>query len=659
MRHVICHSVLKALCSGQLPTWLFIVNLCLRVIAMKHLYLILVAIFTFSTYSYSQPCSTTNGTNCLCPDGTTNCDLLPDIMISWYGLITDTPTEYSQTGNGADDGRLRVTGSTPNMGFGSFTVLGTDYFICGTDTIYDPTRSIITCPNGTEPTNLLKQRIYHRNGNIVTYTDRWAGGQTYHPGHGHNHVDDWVSFSLRMEDPNQPDTLQWPIIGTGAKIGFCLMDLSNCNASYGDCRDDHHYNKGNIITSTNIPNFGMGGGVYSCNPIEQGISVGYVDIYSQYLDGMWIDIPPGTCNGDYWIVAQVDPRNNFLETNDNNNWTAIPITLTKQTPQSGTTASLTLSSDPYLCNNSTVTLTASPGSAYQWSNGLSTQSITATQPGDYFVQVTSPCGVAYSDTVTITQITPLTPLAIGDTTCLGADATLAAAGGTIYNWYNNANGDTLLQVGATYIIDTLRQNTTVYAQSVTTVGGTSFQCPSELVAVTAVVEMPTPANIIGLGAGYLDTDAPVQVFAFPATGIFSGRGISTDGNNNTWFSPSQAGANDSVAITYRYTTAAGCAADTTIYISVMHNPGVGIAELADNRLIVYPNPAQSIVTIIVPNGEFSALALFDASGKQVMETPIADNTLRYQLDISSLPKGIYLVRLNGINGSKFAKLSKL
>jgi hypothetical protein len=275
------------------------------------------------------------------------------------------------------------------------------------------------------------------------------------------------------------------------------------------------------------------------------------------------------------------------------------------------------------------------------------------------VQVTSPCGVAYSDTVTITQIVPNAPIAIGDTTCMGSAATLTATGGNIYKWYNNANGDTLLHFGASYTIDTLMEPTTIYVQSITTVGGTSFQCPSALVPVQAVVEMAPPASITGLGAGYLDTDDAVQISANPATGIFSGRGISTDGNNNTWFSPAQAGANDSVAITYRYTTAAGCAADTVIYVSVLHNPGIGITELADNRLIVYPNPAQNLVTIVIPSAEFTSLALFDASGKKVLETPIIQNNTRYQLDIATLSKGIYLIRLDGASGNKFAKLSKL
>lgn len=626
---------------------------------MSHVYTILLFL-AVSVAGYSQPCSTTNGTNCVCPDGTTNCDLLPDIMISWYGLQNDTPTEFSQTGNGADDGRLRVTGSTPNLGYGAFTVLGTDYFICGTDTIYDPSHTLTNCPNGGgSPTNLLKQRIYHRNGNVITYTDRWAGGQTYHPGHGHNHVDDWVSFTLRMQDPNEPDTLQWPVIGSGAKIGFCLMDLSNCNASPGDCRDNHLYNQGNIITSNAIPNFGMGGGNYSCSPVEQGISAGYVDIYSQYLDGMWIDIPPGTCNGNYWIVVEVDPRNNFLESNDNNNWTAIPYTLTKQMPQGNTTAALSLSTDPYLCNNSSVTLTASPGTVYQWSTGANTRSITTNQPGDYYVRVTSPCGVAYSDTVTITQISPITPNVVGDITCLGTPATLTATGTGTFNWYNNSAGDTLLYTGATYTINNVTQTTTVYVQSTTTVGGTNFQCTSALVPVVAAIETAVAPSISGLSAGYMDTDVPVQISASPATGTFIGRGISTDGNGNTWFSPTLAGAKDSIAITYRYTTAAGCTADAVIYVSVVHNPGIGITELSDNRLIFYPNPAQSIVTIVLPIGQYTSLGLFDASGRKVMDIQINNDDMRYQLDITALSKGIYLLRLDGSDGSKFGKLSKL
>ncbi|MDX2001115.1 MAG: T9SS type A sorting domain-containing protein [Chitinophagales bacterium] len=427
----------------------------------------------FSTSVYGQSCTISNGTNCLCADGTSNCALLPDLSISWYALENNSggPTEYSQSGNGANDGRLRVTGLTPNTGYGPFTVRGTDYFICGSDTIYDPSRTITTCPDGSYPKNLLHQRIYSKNGNAISYIDRWAGGQTYHPTHGHNHVDDWVTFTLRTQDPNEPDTLLWPIIGYGAKIGFCLMDLSNCQSSYGACRDVQMlYGAGNILAPSlnNIPNYGMGGGAYNCSPVEQGISVGYADIYDEGLDGMWITIPPGTCNGDYWIVAQVDPLNNFLESNENNNWTAIPFTLTQQTPSGSATATILPLGSLKLCNNGTVELQASGANSYLWSNGATTQNITVSDTGKYFVSTTSQCGAAVSDTITVTKIISAVDATQNDTTCLNTSAELTASGSGVLNWYDAVSGGTQIGTGSSVYIPSLTADVTYFVENVIT-----------------------------------------------------------------------------------------------------------------------------------------------------------------------------------------------
>lgn len=435
---------------------------------------------------WAQPCTTTNAAGCDCADGSTQCDLLPDITISWYALenYQNGPTEYSQTGNGANNGRLRVTGSTPNTGHGPLTVRGTDYFLCGTDTIYDPTRSITTCPNGDFPTNLLQQRIYRKDGANMTYYDRWAGGQTYHPTHGHNHVDDWVTFTLRREDPSEPDTLQWPIIGVGSKIGFCLMDLSNCNSSNGDCRDVQTYGQGTILTSSMIPNYGLGGGSYNCSPVEQGISVGYVDIYTEGLEGMWIDIPPGTCNGDYWIVVEVDPLNSFLESNEDNNWTAIPFTLTKQVNNGQASASVTLSDDPFLCTpGATITLSAATADTYLWSTGDTTASIEVDTPGDYFVDITSPCGNGRSDTITISSVVSAVLGTIGDTLCEPNFAAVQAFGTGDILWYTDAVGG--FNIGAGNDLQTLfdvTENTTYYAANRATIqGGTAQVGPASLI----------------------------------------------------------------------------------------------------------------------------------------------------------------------------------
>jgi hypothetical protein len=419
----------------------------------------------FIVTAWAQPCSTTNASGCLCADGNDTCLLLPDLTISWYAIINyqNGPNEYSQTGNGADNGRLKLTGSTPNIGYGSFTVRGSDYFLCGTDTIVDPNRNP-TCSNGNSPTNLLTQRVYKKMGNTMTYEDHWAGGQTFHPTHGHNHVDDWVSFTLRLEDANNPDTLSWAIVGVGSKIGFCLMDYGSCSYYNGHCRDRQvPYGQGTVLTQANFPNYGLGGGNYNCSPVEQGISSGYTDIYDEGLDGMWINIPPTACNGNYWIVAQVDPNNNFLESNENNNWTAVPITLTKQLPSGSAVASVSLSADKYLCNTETITLTASPATTYLWSTGATTQSIIVSDSGNYTVQTTSICGTATSPVIEIEKnIIELTDV-VADTSCQARAMLLTANGIGTISWYDEPTGGNLLATGNTFTTPSLNTTTTYYA----------------------------------------------------------------------------------------------------------------------------------------------------------------------------------------------------
>lgn len=400
---------------------------------------------------YAQPCSISDAKNCQCLDSTTNCDLLPDITISGYGILNhlNGPREYSQVGNGNNNGRLRLSTSTPNIGFGPLTVGAYDIWVCGTDTF---TSFPTICLDGSSPKQLIKQKIYYKNQDTMGFYERWAGSMTYHPTHGHMHVDDWAVFSLRLENPNEPDTLKWPIVGEGSKLGFCLMDYGTCGYYNGHCRDSSN----NILTAPDFPNYGLGGGQYSCSPIEQGISVGYTDIYGRNLDGMWINIPPGTCNGDYWITVEVDPNNNFVEFNEKNNWTAVPFTLIRQSSiGSGSVAiassvALGDSNKIETCISEPVILTASAATSYLWSNGDTVQKITVSQPGKYYVQTLSPCGIGFSDTLLIETIGPLKPTVITDTVCKSQKATLQAIGNGMLFWYDKIAGGNLLGTGNTY-----------------------------------------------------------------------------------------------------------------------------------------------------------------------------------------------------------------
>lgn len=422
-------------------------------------------------------CSISNATSCVCAvGGQTNCDLLPDMTISWKALSTvagsapDTPgpTEYGQSGSNA--ARLKISGSTPNIGKGNLEVRGVNAagvraFICGTDTItVSGGQQNYTCPNGVTPRQILYQRVYHKNGATMSYNDVRTGTMTYHPNHGHYHVDDWTTMTLRIQDPNEPLPTKWPIVATGAKIGFCLMDYYNCwdGSANGHCRTSQEWNGGTALTSmSSFPNNGMFRN-YACGADFQGISTGRTDLYGEWLEGMWINLMPNLCNGNYWIVAEVDPTNVFREENETNNWTAMPFTLALQrAANSGGSAFIHADKRPVVAPGRTVTLTAAPGSSHLWSNGATTRSITVSAAGSYSCTVSAPCGTLVTGTLVVTALSATAPTTTGATVLGPASATLGSTGGDP-QWYANETGGAPLASGPSFTTPVLSNSTTYW-----------------------------------------------------------------------------------------------------------------------------------------------------------------------------------------------------
>jgi PKD repeat protein/subtilisin-like proprotein convertase family protein len=254
-------------------------------------------------------CTITNGRSCKCPDGTQNCDLLPDITNS-QKVIEQNNIEFN--------GYLQIGVGTPNIGYGPIEVRGTSNCYC--DSVKVSCNRI--CPNGSSPKQEVTQRIYKKNGATITYVDKPAGSMQYHPAHGHIHLDDWTLNSLRLSGP-ESDPLKWPLIGTDKKVSFCLVNLSDCNAINGACKDKN----GNTLTYNQTGNPGMG--IISGCGTEQGIYPGYMDIYYPGFEGQ--DIFFGNiCNGWYNIVSVTDPKNLITEMDETNNTAIVPIFLFQQ-----------------------------------------------------------------------------------------------------------------------------------------------------------------------------------------------------------------------------------------------------------------------------------------------------------------------------------------
>lgn len=328
----------------------------------------------------SNPTGTYVCATCVCPGGASSCDLLPD-MISSAKEIQVNHTEVP--------GALYIANATPNIGYGPLEIYGVDTCFCGNTQV--PCNTI--CAASGEIEHMIKQRIYQKvpGTDSLTFYDRTAGTMSYHPSHGHLHVDNFANYTLRSATSN-PDATTWPIIGTGTKQSFCLINLGTCAGNYGQCKDQ----LGNVITT--VPNQGLG--FHTGCGLTQGIYAGSYDVYSLSLND---PIPlTNVCNGTYYIVSITDPENNFLESDETNNWVAVPITLTQQ----GTTANITASGPLNFCAGDSVILTSSFSSSYLWSSGETTQSIVVKNAGSYSVTVN--CGTTSStSTPVITSVIPI------------------------------------------------------------------------------------------------------------------------------------------------------------------------------------------------------------------------------------------------------------
>ncbi len=69
-------------------------------------------------------------------------------------------------------------------------------------------------------------------------------------------------------------------------------------------------------------------------------------------------------------------------------------------------------------------------------------------------------------------------------------------------------------------------------------------------------------------------------------------------------------------------------------------------------LLIYPNPASTEITVVLPNGsngEYSRIQLLDMSGRLVREVRTSGQA-SIRLNVSELPRGIYLCKVYRLNG---------
>jgi hypothetical protein len=139
----------------------------------------------------------------------------------------------------------------------------------------------------------------------------------------------------------------------------------------------------------------------------------------------------------------------------------------------------------------------------------------------------------------------------------------------------------------------------------------------------------------------------------PAGGVYSGPGVTAG-----VFYPGTAGVGTHI-ITYTYTDpATGCSGSATKTIFV--DDCIGMENIENGLgLSVYPNPSAGMVTVSLYSEESSVLlSLMDVTGKVVFEERVLNTQglMSRTLDLGTLPRGVYTLRLQGAEHSTAEKL---
>lgn len=322
--------------------------------------------------------------------------------------------------------------------------------------------------------------------------------------------------------------------------------------------------------------------------------------------------------------------------------------------------------DTVLCAGGIVTLNATGGQNYQWTNGVSNAvPFTAYNSASYIVTGFSPAGCANQDTLEVVA-NPVPNINAGNdvSTCSGQAVVLTGIGGFNLQWNNGVqDGVPFYPTGnGTYVVagmsndgcygtDTL--NVSVGTLPDISAGNDQVICQGDSVVLAANGGATYQwSNSEQNGA----TIFPTQSITLGVTG-FSGAGCSnTDSMSITVNYPSQSTITTTATDTYTlngstYTTSGtytqvltnsqGCDSTITLILTMEYT---GLAEGTRPALNVYPNPTNGELNILVPSAWIGQTAkLTDIAGKEIAR--ISLNEALTKLSLVDLSNGTYFISI--------------
>ena len=368
-----------------------------------------------------------------------------------------------------------------------------------------------------------------------------------------------------------------------------------------------------------------------------------------------------------------------------------------------------------LCNPATITLDATidvKGASYQWGvdgqdiEGANSSTYTATKAGMYTCKISvTGCGSKKIET----EITSKLPVVADAKSSNSGKITFTAEGDGEYEWYDKAEGGTLLGTGKTYTT-TIHKDIDVYVQSS---GSSSFvagpdektfasSSASDWGETAALFTAHKPFSITGvsvyLSAIYttgsqtvtftlthngkkqtfnsdpidlqnkgwytITLSNPIEISetgdyslsAKPANGSIpfyaNGKDYNTFANNGDVieFTGCDKGeANNKpfpAMINWQIQAGSGCAR-AVVHGTYGSGSGVNSIDANENVCKIYPNPASNVLYVEILNGDVNAsVQIMSIDGNVVLTEQTNDSDSINGIDIAHLSNGIYTVIVN-------------
>ncbi len=286
-----------------------------------------------------------------------------------------------------------------------------------------------------------------------------------------------------------------------------------------------------------------------------------------------------------------------------------------------------LGNDTTICSGDTITLTPPPGFDYEWSGTLfpSFRIIDVSDAGTYSVIVTDDDGCKGYDTIVVdVQELPVVDLGNDTTICEGARLLLEAPPASSYEWSESSSSQQI-------VVD----EAATYSVTVTD----EYGCQGSDDVMLALQSLP----VVNLGNDLsLEPTENVTLDAGPGFVTY----VWSTGTSDQTFLVNGASLTGDTLFWVIVADNISCEGGDTILIALEVIDEV-IEQIHDPSLQIYPNPANNKIMITSEEGlRVSYIALLSETGKLVRFAAMNDKMTVFEVDISDISSGKYILMIN-------------